>query len=292
MTGFGRAPFSIDDISFEVEVRSINSRYLDVRARLPRLLAAFEYEIRPVVQKIFTRGKVAVTVAASETSSAGANLKVDTEAAAQYVRAAETLRKEHRVEGRLEVASLLSLPGVAQLAEPVLDPDTAREALLAGVRDAVAAADKMRASEGAALDRDVRQRIQLVSELAAGLTDRSVLVQEAVRERLRKRAAQLERDTGPLDESRLAQEVVFAADRLDITEELVRIKSHFDQFNEILDSGDVGKPVGRRLDFLVQEFGREVNTVGSKGNDAPIAHTVVELKTELERVREQIQNIE
>jgi uncharacterized protein (TIGR00255 family) len=147
----------------------------------------------------------------------------------------------------------------------------------------------MRAAEGAALDRELRGRLARIDELTTDVEGRSGDVQRAVRERLRKRADQLRDETGLLDEARLHQEIVLAADRLDVTEETVRMRSHTAQFRAILDASGA---VGRRLDFLLQEMGREANTIGSKGGDAPIAHQVVELKTELERIREQVQNVE
>jgi len=148
----------------------------------------------------------------------------------------------------------------------------------------------MRRSEGAALATELESRLVTVEGLVATLQGRSSEVVEAAKERLRKRTEQIRQETGMLDEARLHQEIVIAADRLDITEELVRLRSHVDQFRSIIDAE--GQPVGRRLDFLLQEMGREANTVGSKANDAPLAHTVVELKTELERIREQVQNVE
>jgi uncharacterized protein (TIGR00255 family) len=150
----------------------------------------------------------------------------------------------------------------------------------------------MRATEGAAMARDLGARLDRVAALAGEVEQRSGLVQEAVRERLRKRARQLQVETGLLDEARLHQEIAIAAERMDVTEEIVRLRSHVDQFRELLEAGGPGRPVGRQLEFLLQELSREANTIGSKGSDAPIAHWVVELKTELERVREQVQNVE
>jgi uncharacterized protein (TIGR00255 family) len=147
----------------------------------------------------------------------------------------------------------------------------------------------MRAAEGEALDRELRGRLARIDALTSDVESRSADVQRSVRERLRKRADQLRDETGLLDEARLHQEIVLAADRLDVTEETVRMRSHTAQFRAILESSGA---VGRRLDFLLQEMGREANTIGSKGGDAPIAHQVVELKTELERIREQVQNVE
>jgi uncharacterized protein (TIGR00255 family) len=164
-----------------------------------------------------------------------------------------------------------------------------RRALAEGIRAALDGLAAMRAAEGASLDRELRGRLERIEVLVVAIEARSGDVQRAVRERLRKRADQLREETGLLDEARLHQEIVFAADRLDITEETVRLRSHVEQFRAILDAAG---PAGRRLDFLLQEMGREVNTIGSKGNDAPIAHHVVELKTEVERIREQVQNVE
>jgi len=160
------------------------------------------------------------------------------------------------------------------------------------VEQAIAATLRMRASEGEGLELEFRRRLGRVVELVDALEARSATVQVFVRERLRKRSRELEAETGLLDEARLHQEVVLAADRLDVSEELSRLRSHVEQFLGVLDTAEAGSPVGRRLDFLLQELGRESNTVGSKANDAEMAHAVVELKTELERIREQVQNVE
>jgi uncharacterized protein (TIGR00255 family) len=143
-----------------------------------------------------------------------------------------------------------------------------------------------------ALERELRSRLDTIAALVEELESRSSLVQEAVRERLRKRTDQLQQETGLVDEARLHQEIVIAADRLDVTEELARLRSHVEQFRTVLVECEGGDPVGRRLEFLLQEMGREANTLGSKGSDAPIAHRVIDLKTELERIREQVQNVE
>jgi len=292
MTGFGRASFAVEGAGFDLEIRSVNHRYLDVRARLPRLLAGFESEVRTRVQSRFDRGKVDVVVQLPATAAPSARLEIDFEVAGRYLEAADALRQRFAVEGDLDVDRLLALPGVARLGEAELsDADLGRE-LLAALDTALDAADAMRRSEGEALAREVLGRLARVEELGGQVSERAGLVQEQVRERLRKRSEKLARETGLLDEARLHQEIVIAADRLDVTEELVRLKSHIEQFRVALDGADAGAPVGRRLDFLMQELGREVNTVGSKGVDAPVAHLVVELKTELERIREQVQNVE
>ena len=214
------------------------------------------------------------------------------ETARSYLRAAADLHASESLGSELDVGTLLGLPGVSHFSEPELSAEALREALLSAVDDTLDALDAMRAAEGAAIERELVERVGVVEAMAVSLEGRAGEVQESVRERLRRRSEQLRQETGLLDEARLHQEIVLAADRLDVTEEIVRLRSHAQQFRRIVAEGGSGKPVGRRLDFLLQEFGREANTIGSKGSDAPIAHEIVELKAEIERIREQVQNVE
>jgi uncharacterized protein (TIGR00255 family) len=292
MTGFGRASVTCAGATFDIEIRSVNHRYLDLRVRLPRWLAGVESDVRARVGERFSRGKVDLNVVVPEGGDGGSRLEVDSDAARCYVAAARSLVESDGVKGSLDVASLLGLPGVARMLDPQPPEEELRREFGAALAEALDAAVAMRATEGSALEREVRARLELVVGLTSAIEARSGTVQERVRERLRKRAASLREETGLLDEARLHQEIVIHADRLDITEELVRLRAHIAHFGEILDEAGPGKPAGRRLDFLMQEFGREANTIGSKGSDAPIAHHVVELKTELERIREQVQNVE
>jgi len=289
MTGFGRATFNLGEIGFEVEVRSVNHRHLDVRVRLPRLLAASEYSVRARVQQRLSRGKVDLTVVHPGSGAPPQRLEIDMAVAEQYTRAAEGLAA---LPGTLDVATVLALPGVARFVEPELPAAALERALEGAVDTALDALEGMRATEGAVLYRDLSERSARVASLAESLEGRADVVQESIRARLHKRAQHLELETGLMDEARLHQEIVLAADRLDVTEEIVRLRSHVEQFRTVLESGGPGAPVGRQLEFLLQEFGREANTIGSKGSDAPIAHEVVELKTELERIREQVLNVE
>lgn len=292
MTGFGSASFTIESNVFEIEVRSVNHRHLDARVRLPRGLTGLDADFRAHIQARFERGRFDCTVTASQNAGPTSRLEIDSDAARQYVQAARELAREEGVSGDFGVADLLALPGVARLVEVDLEFEVLQRSALSALDAALDALDAMRAAEGEALARDLSGRITRVADLADSLEGRAGLVQEAVRKRLHKRTQQLELETGLLDEARLHQEITIAADRLDITEEIVRLRSHTDQFRKLLEAGGVGHPVGRRLDFLLQEFGREANTVGSKGADASTAHLVVELKTELERLREQVQNVE
>jgi uncharacterized protein (TIGR00255 family) len=292
MTGFGRADFEVRGLLFEVEMRSVNNRYLDARAKLPRVFLSYEPVVKAAVQARLQRGKVDITIAQSSSSPPLARLEIDREAASQYVEAAAELVENFGVSGTLDVSVLIGMPGVTRMREPELSEDELSGAFEEGIGRALDALDAMREVEGEALSRDFDQRLQAMVDLANELEKRSGEVQEIVREKLRRRTKQLEQETGLLDEARLYQEIVIHADRLDITEELVRLRSHVDQFRAIVAEADSMTPVGRRLDFLLQEMGREANTVGSKANDAQLAHRVVELKTELERLREQVQNVE
>lgn len=292
MTGFGRASFEVDGIHFDLEVRSVNHRYLNTRVHLPRLIGSFEAEVRSRIQSRFDRGKIDLSVNAPGGGAPQPQIDVDIEAVRQYVKAAAALQAEAHVEGTLNVNALLALPGVARFDELEIDVELLRDALFGATDAALDQLDSMRCSEGEALERDLQARLGHVGELTHSLEGRAGEVQIAVRARLRKRAEQLEQETGLLDSARLHQEVVLAADRLDVTEEIVRLRSHVEQFQRFLAGADAGEPVGRRLDFLLQEFGREANTIGSKGSDAPIAHEIIELKAEIERMREQVQNVE
>jgi uncharacterized protein (TIGR00255 family) len=292
MTGFGHAAFEVDGLAFEIEIRSVNHRHLDVRARLPKGLARDESAIKARVQEALQRGRVDVSVNQVRGAAAEPALAIDADAVGALVRIARELGSAHGLDGSLRIAELLALPGVVRLAEREPDPTDLSGAFAAAFTCALEVIDTMRASEGEALEREIRQRLDGVAGLLGEVQQRSTGVVEAVRARLRKRAEQLEQETGLLDQARLHQEVVIAADRMDIIEEGVRLRSHVEQFRALLDESGPGVAVGRRLDFLLQEMARETNTIGSKGSDTAIAHLVVDLKTELERIREQVQNVE
>jgi len=291
MTGFGHGGFEAGGLAFEVELRCLNHRYLDLRVRLPRPLAYLEPQVRERLQRHFRRGRVDLAVQARGGGGGLAALRVDLGTAEGYVRAAEELRERYGLPGELGVAELLGLEGVARFEEPELGAEAAA-ALLDAVEAAAWEAAGMREREGEALAREIRERLDRVEALAGELALRGEEVVRAWRERIRKRAEELAREAGAVDESRLHQEIVAAADRLDIAEETARIHSHVAQFRGILEAARAGAAVGRKLDFLLQELGREANTIGSKLADAEAAHRVVELKSEIERIREQVQNLE
>ncbi len=292
MTGFGRAVFEVDGVEFEIEIRSVNHRHLDVRARLPRALAAADSSIKGWLQQKLQRGRVDVSVSLASGVERGPSLQIDTEAVGTLVRIGRELAAEHGLDAELRIAELLSVPGVVRFSEREPDLADLSDVFTRAFATAVEALDEMRATEGEALEREIRSQLGSVADLLEQVVARAGSVVDSVRGKLRKRTEQLQLETGLLDEARLHQEIVIAADRMDISEEVVRLRSHVEQFRSVLDASGSGVAVGRRLDFLLQEMGRETNTIGSKGSDTGIAHLVVDLKTELERIREQVQNIE
>lgn len=292
MTGFGSAAFELGGIAFDVEVRCVNHRHLDLRLKLPRQFTSCEAAVRARVPLHLGRGKVDLSVNLAAGASTVTELEIDDRVAAQYVDAARTLSENHDLQGSLDVATLMGMPGVTRVVEPGLEDDEMSNVLCGAVDRALTAVDEARLAEGASTLADFNMRLDHVADLVESLDSRGEHVRAAAKERLRKRAGQLELETGLIDEARLHQEIVIAADRLDVSEEITRLRSHIEQFHAVVASAGPDSMVGRRLDFLLQELGREANTVGSKANDAPLAHDVVELKTELERIREQVQNIE
>jgi uncharacterized protein (TIGR00255 family) len=292
MTGFGSASFTIGGVTFEVEIRTVNRRHLDLRLKLPRQFASCEADVRARVPHHLGRGKVDLSVNLAAGASPASVLEIDEDVAKQYVDATQRLSQKFELTGALDVTALIGMPGVTRFVEPGLEAGELSRVLCDAVDRALAAVDQARLTEGAATLADFKKRLATVVELVESLASRSDLVRESAKDRLRKRAGQLELETGMVDEARLHQEIVIAADRLDVNEEISRLRNHVEHFRSIVASAGPDQMVGRRLDFLLQELGREANTVGSKANDASLAHDVVELKTELERIREQVQNIE
>lgn len=288
MTGFGRADVAGESVAVTAEVRCLNSRHLDVRVRLPRELAALEADARAAAAGLFLRGQVEVAVRLARQGELAPRPEIDVEAARRYAEAAVELGGSLGLEGAIPIASLLALPGVSRLREPEIDAAAIGACVLEAVERACSEAAAMRAREGEALERELRQRLERVEQRIAGIEARAGEAHELARERLEKRLAAL----GPeieLDPGRLEQEVLLQVDRMDVTEELVRFRSHCEQFRETLD-GD--RPAGRKLEFLLQELGRETNTIGAKAGDAAVARSAIEIKSELEKLREQVLNVE
>jgi uncharacterized protein (TIGR00255 family) len=287
MTGFGAGHGAAGSEAVDVEVRSVNHKFCEVKVRLPRELSALETDALKVAKERLARGGIDVSIRRAG-AAGGLAPRVDLALAQAYARAFEELRTRLGLPGGATLADVAAADGVLTLDEPALDLDAARAALRAAMGTALDALVAMRGREGEALARDLGGRLDGVEQLVAKIAALVPQTVEHHRARLSERVAELTRGI-PLDPARLAQEVALFADRTDVTEEVTRLASHVAQARALLRGGE---PAGRKLDFLVQEMHREVNTIGSKSQSAEIAALVVTAKAEVERMREQVQNVE
>ncbi len=288
MTGFGRGEASGEAVNLTVEIKTVNHRYLDISIRLPKEFNLLEEDIRTQIRKALNRGRVDAFVRYTLPPESVRPVAINLALAKLYFEKAGELRQQTGINSELGLADLLRLPEVVQLTETELDADALRSTLNAAVEQAIAGVTAMREQEGSRLAEDMGSRLDVLADLLVKVEQRSPQVVEDYRERLQTRLHELLQDN-MIEPSRLAQEVAMFADRSCISEEIVRLRSHFVQFKKLLKAEDA---VGRKLDFLVQEMNREVNTIGSKANDAEMAILVVDMKSELEKIREQAQNIE
>lgn len=288
MTGFGRGEAAGHGRRYTVEVQSVNHRFLEVRCHLPKRVAGLEPRFQRAVQQRFARGHFEVSVQDKALDGPRRALKVDLPLARQYVELLRGLQEEMQLPGQVTLEMLASQRDLISVEEPEESLDeawTEMEAALTSALDALAA---MRGQEGSALAQALRRHLHEIEGVLTRVTGRTSDLVEAHRNRLRERVAELLNGRLP-DPLRLEQEVAILAERGDVAEECDRLRSHLAQFHETLDQAG---PQGRRLDFLLQEMNREVNTIGSKAADASLAQDVVGLKTAIERVREQVQNLE
>jgi uncharacterized protein (TIGR00255 family) len=287
MTGFGAGRAGASGEEIDLEIRSVNHKYCEVKARLPRELAALEHEVVKTVKERLARGGVDVSIRRSSAGGAVAP-RVDVALAESYARAFGEIQDRFGLPGAVTLADVLAADGVVRLEERQVDLDAAGEALRRALAAALEALVEMRRREGEALARDLGARLDTVEANVARVGALAPAAVEQHRARLAERITELTRGI-PLDPARLVQEVALFADRTDVAEEVTRLGSHLAQVRALLASAE---PAGRKLDFLVQEMHREANTIGSKSQSAEIATTVVALKAEIERMREQVQNVE
>jgi uncharacterized protein (TIGR00255 family) len=289
MTGFGRAEVSRDGINISAEVRSVNSRYLDLTLRLPRSISQREKELKDIVRTFLNRGNLNITVKITYDSNGAIPLKVNTAAAKSYFKLLNEIRKSVKIREQVKLEHLLTF---SEVLEPVEEEETDErewELVQETVRQALENLNAMRSQEGSELAKDLEKRIHWME---GTLNDVEKLSEERIpeeRKNLHERIAQLVEDKFVIDQNRLELEIALMVDKLDITEECVRYRSHNKFFLEALHKNEAA---GRKLNFLVQEMNREANTIGSKSSDAAIAHKIIGLKEELEKIREQLQNIE
>lgn len=287
MTGYGRCQAALEGREMTLEVKTVNHRFLDLSFRLPRNVGFLEEILRRELTAAFQRGHMDVFVAYRNTRSDARQVRVDTALAGAYVEAARQVQEIAGTDEALSVAQLMAMPDVVQIAEAQEDQGAVEQLAGLALEGVIAEVRAMRAREGEALRRDLMEHLNALAQLRDRMADRAPLVPLAYRERLNARLAELGAET--VEPQRLAQEVALFADKCAIDEELSRLVSHIAQMRACLEEKGA---VGRRLDFLTQEMNREVNTIGSKASDLEITQAVVAAKSEIEKLREQVQNVE
>lgn len=288
MTGYGRGELASDTLRVSVELRSVNHRFLDLNMKLPRAWLPLEKAIGDLLRDRLARGRVDVFVKRDPLGEAAPSARVDEALAKGLAAAAARAAEVTGLPSDLGVAQLLSLPGVLTFVEPAANVDAERPQLLAAVEAALEELSAMRLAEGERLAVDLAARLDRIEGLVGDIATLAAGAPEILRQRLTRRLAELQGEVG-LDPSRLAQEVAMLADRAAVDEEVTRLNSHVVAARELLASAE---PVGRKFDFLIQEFHRESNTVGSKSSDERLTAVVLSLKSEIEKIREQVANLE
>ena len=290
MTGFGRSEYSDEKRSVTAEVRSVNHRYCDVSVKMPRRYSFAEETLKKAVKEILSRGKIDVSISVVNLTEDDVTVKLNTSVAEQYRSSLTELKEQFGLQDEISLELIAGLPDVMKTVPELEDEDAITEALKIPVVEAVKKLDAMRQLEGEKLKEDLLKRREIIKEITGKIKERAPLVVEEHKQKLEDRISQLLDKSVEIPEDRLAVEVAVFADKCDITEELVRLDSHMDQMQKILGEGK--QAVGKRLDFLVQEMNREANTIGSKANDLEITNYMLTIKSEVEKIREQVQNIE
>ena len=288
MTGYGRAVETVNGREFTVEIRSVNNRYLDCTVKMPRMVSFAEDAVKQAVKAAISRGKVDVFITIKSEASDDTKISLNAAVLNGYLAAMRQMVSEYGVQDDISVSTVSRLPEVFTVEKPEVDEDALKADLMQVVAAALEGYNAFRATEGAALDADLRKRgntiLELVSQVEAGNAQTVI----DYRARLENKLKEVLANTA-IDESRILTEAAIFADKVAVDEETVRLRSHLEQMNTMLTAGGA---MGRKLDFLLQEMNREANTIGSKCTDVRLARIVVDIKAELEKIREQTQNIE
>lgn len=287
MTGFGKSSLSQNAREYQIEMKSVNHRYLDISVKLPKQLSFLEEEIKKQIADQIKRGKIDVFVTFDNRSQEGRSISINQEIAQMYIEQLRKLAKQENLQTNIEVTEISKFPDVLNIKMEQED-EVIRQEMIQTIQQAISQLVEMRTKEGEKMAQDLMARIQVIadevqkiSSQSTGLIDNYVVkLEERIKEILQ---------TNEIDQARLAQEVVIYADKSSIEEEITRLQSHVSQFQSLLQEN---KPVGKKLDFIIQEMNRETNTIGSKSNCLAITNGVIDIKTELENIREQVQNIE
>lgn len=286
MTGFGRGEYENDGRKYVVEIKSVNHKYSDINIRLPRFLNNIEDQIRKKISTSISRGKIDVFINFENYSSKGTNIRINRELAKEYINELKLLAEETGLDFKVDLIDISKLPEILKIEEEENEEQIADELMIA-LDEALQKFVSMRETEGQKLVQDIESRIHLIEEKIEEIKKYSGTLVEDYIEKLKVRVNELL--TTEVDETRLMQEIVLFSDKSSIEEELTRLRSHISQFLNLIHGTS---PIGKKIDFLIQEINRETNTIGSKANCLEITNRVIEIKTEVENIREQIQNIE
>ena len=288
MTGYGRAVETVNGREFTVEIRSVNNRYLDCTVKMPRGVSFAEEAVKAAVKAAVSRGKVDVYISVRSETEADVQVTLNKPVVEGYLTAMRQMVEEYGVRDDISVSALSRMSDVFVVDKPKTDEDALKADLLSVVEKALAAYDTMRVTEGAALENDLRGRAQTILSLVAQVEEQNPETVSDYRKRLEEKMREV-LENKSIDESRILTEAAIFADKVAVDEETVRLRSHLEQMDHMLTAGGA---IGRKLDFLLQEMNREANTTGSKCTDVKVARMVVDIKAELEKIREQTQNIE
>lgn len=288
MTGFGRGTKDIEGKSFSIEMKSVNHRYLDINIKLPRNLISLEERIRKAVSENLSRGKVDIFITQNVYSTNDVIANFNQSLADSYVKCLQEIKERYDVRDDISVSLISRFPDVITLNQKEEDLEIIWDALSLALKDAINTLIYMREREGAKLIDDIESRCKYMETLLEDIAKRAPLIVASYKEKLEKRLSELLNDV-KLDESRVAMEVAIFSDKSNIDEEIVRLHSHI---NQMMDTFTLKEPIGRKLDFIIQEMNRETNTIGSKANDLELVNVVLNMKNEIEKIREQVQNIE
>lgn len=288
MTGYGRSQQTLDGREILVEIKSVNHRYFEFSARVPRAYGYLEEKLKSFLQGKVSRGKIEMSVTIYNIEGKDALIEVNSSIAKGYVDALRRANETLELKDDITLSNLIRLPDIFNVIKNTEDEEVIWNDVKIAAEEALNNFVSMRETEGVKMREDVEQRLDYIEKLVGKVEERSPMVTEAYRERLYSKLAEILNDK-KIDEQRILTEAAIFSEKTAVDEETVRLKSHINQFRSLL---EINEPVGRKLDFLIQEFNRESNTIGSKAQDVEITKIVVELKSEIEKIREQIQNIE
>ena len=289
MTGFGRAECQENDYTYHAEIRSVNNRFIEINTRLPKAYSDLEQPLKKLIKSHCSRGSISLTISlvSSNDNPGEWEIKPNLPLAKQYLDALKQLQNSLGLSGEVDLKSVIGLREIIKIEPVTMDP-AKKDLILNITKEALKSLQTMREEEGKNLQKDLGQRIDSIENYLADIKSRHPQVVEEYQEKLKERIKSITNGL-ELDETRLAQETALLADRSDITEEMTRLKSHINQFRSFFNTNE---PIGRKLEFVTQEINREINTTGSKSSDIIISKRVIEIKSDLEKIREQVQNIE